>query len=196
VRLHLASLASLLPLLSACSASSSAGFAPSREDAAVDATSDAASADAEDEPDDAGADASVAPDSTCMIPGAATGTVSTRCTPDGPGSWACEDAAAQGWLYSCQASAPGAHPLPTAVGGCSAFGSYDYGDASYVVALCANAACTQAAQYDAYCDSGTAVACPADSLDAGTSPGSGCTPSYIGEWSSGDGLPGTLYCCP
>jgi hypothetical protein len=197
VRRGLPSLAAVLALLSACSSSSNGGFAPTPQvDAGLDATTDATSADSGEEPDNAGADVIPAADSTCTIPGAATGAASSRCTPDGPGAWACEDASAQGWIYSCQESAPGAHPQPAAVGGCSAFGAYDYDDASYVVALCANAACTPAVQYDTFCDSGTAIACPSDSLDAGVSPGSGCVPSYIGEWSSGDGLPGTLYCCP
>jgi hypothetical protein len=69
-------------------------------------------------------------------------------------------------------------------------------DAAYVVALCANLACTAAAQYDVYCDSGTALACPDAYLEAGAKPASGCVPSFIGDWSSGEELPGPLYCCP
>jgi hypothetical protein len=181
-------------MVSACSASSSGGFAPgsgadAAGDALVDATENAdGDGDASEIPD-----AAIAPDSTCTIPTAAAGATSSRCTPDGPGAWACEDASAQGWLYSCQETAAGAHPQTTTVGACSAFGAYTFADASYVVALCASAACTPAAQYNGYCSSGTAVACPA--FDA-AAPASGCTPSYIGEWSSGDGVPGTLYCCP
>jgi hypothetical protein len=158
-------------------------------DAAADITTDAPGTDADDAADIP--DAVVIPDSTCTIPGAATGATSTRCTPDGPGGWACDDASAEGWLYSCQESTSGAHP--GAAGGCSSFGAYTYADASYVVALCASAACTPAAQYDGYCSSGTAVACP--SFDA-AAPASGCAPSTIGQWSSGQGEPGPLYCCP
>jgi hypothetical protein len=186
------SLAAVLSLLSACSASSSEGFAPGEGDAAEEASTDA-SADGDDELDASGPDATTVADAMCSIPGPATGAASTRCTPDGPGSWTCDDASATGWIYSCQETEAGAHPQPTSVGACAAFGAYTYADASYVVALCANPACTPAAQYNGYCSSGTAVACPA--FDA-AAPGGNCTPSTIGQWSSGDGLPGTLYCCP
>ena len=194
MRRGLLSLAAVWPLVSACSASSTGGFTPiPGVDAGEDATADAASVDGDDGLDASAPDTAPVPDASCTIPVAATGTASTRCTPDGPGSWTCDDASASGWLYSCQEDAAGAHPQPASVGACSAFGAYDYADASYVVALCASAACTPAAQYNAYCSSGTAVACPA--FDA-AAPGGNCTPSYVGQWSSGDGVPGTLYCCP
>ena len=196
VRLDLASLAAVLLSASACSASQGAGFAPpGAPDAMADAPVDGTPVLDGGEMADTSvpADATALPDSTCTVPASATGTTSSRCTPDGPGAWACADASAKGWLYSCQETAAGAHPQTTTVGACSAFGAYTFADASYVVALCASAACTPAAQYNGYCSSGTAVACPA--FDA-AAPASGCTPSYIGEWSSGDGVPGTLYCCP
>jgi hypothetical protein len=199
VRLDLASLAAVLLSASACSASQGAGFAPpGAPDAMADAPVDGTPVLDGGEMADTSvpADATALPDSTCTVPASATGTTSSRCTPDGPGAWACADASAKGWLYSCQESTAGAHPQATLVGACSALGAYAYADASYVVALCASAACTAAAQYDETCDSGTALACPAASLEAGVSPGSGCVPSFIGEWSSGDGLPGPLYCCP
>lgn len=160
-------------------------------DAAEDTTLDGPGVDADDAEASEIADAAVLPDSTCTIPGPASGPTSTQCTPDGPGAWACDGASAQGWLYSCQETSAGAHPA--AAGACSSYGGYTYADASYVVALCASAACTPAAQYDAFCSSGSAVACPASDAAA---PPSGCTPSYIGQWSSGQGEPGPLYCCP
>jgi hypothetical protein len=184
---------------SGCAASSSGGFAPTGTgDAGVDSSRDAAAlVDSGEAMETSGpTDAAVSPDVTCAVPVAATGATSTRCTPDGPGAWACADASGAGWLYSCEDAAAGAHPQLSLVGGCSALGSYEYADASYAVALCASAACTAAAQYDAYCDAGSAVACPAASLDAGVTPGNGCVLSVIGGWSSGNGLPGPLYCCP
>jgi len=198
VRWGLASLVAASLLLVApvfgCSASSSGGFAPGGGDAAEEAAADAtASPDGDDELDASGPDSAEVFDSTCSIPGPATGTASTRCTPDGPGSWSCDDASATGWIYSCQETEAGAHPQPASVGACAEFGDYTYADASYVVALCANPVCTPAAQYNGYCSSGTAVACPA--FDA-AAPAGNCTPSYVGQWSSGDGVPGTLYCCP
>jgi hypothetical protein len=180
----------LLLLPCACSSSSSGGLFPTGPTDAGEDSTVAASDDAGDAQEDV-LDAEEIPDVTCVVPTAATGATSSRCTPDGPGSWMCEGSSAQGWLYSCQQSASGTYPA--GVGACSAFGSYAYFDASYVVALCASAACTPAAQYDVYCDGGSAVACPA--FDA-AAPASACTPSYIGQWSSGQGEPGPLYCCP
>jgi hypothetical protein len=199
VRRSLASVAALLPLASACSAASSGGFVPAgAADARAEAASDATTfSDVEEPEEGAGpSDAGAIPDSSCAPPTAATGATSPRSTPDGPGTWICADASGTGWFYSCAESTSGAHPQLSLVGGCSSYGGYDYVDASYAVAICASAACTAAGQYDQYCDAGTAVACPAETLEAGASPGSGCVPSFIGEWSSGYGLPGPLYCCP
>lgn len=179
--------------LTACSTPSGGSEPATRDDAAADAPAISLNDDAAD---DSGTPDAAYVDATCAPPKAATGATSTRCTPEGPGSWTCADASGQGWLYSCEETAPGAHPSAALVGACSALAPYDFADASYVVALCANVACTAAAQYDAYCDSGTALACPDPYLEAGAKPGSGCVPSFIGEWSSGDGLPGPLYCCP
>lgn len=191
------SLAAILSLASACSSRSGVGFAPGgAQDAGADAAAAVDGSGAADAQETSVLDSGGLADSTCTVPGSATGTTSSRCTPDGPGGWACVDASASGWLYSCQESDPGAHPQATVVGPCSTLAAYEYADASYAVALCAMAACTAAAQFDEYCEGGTPVACPYDSAEAGVTPAKGCVPSFVGQWSSGDGLPGPLYCCP
>jgi hypothetical protein len=181
--------------LTACSTSSGGG---NGSVGPTDATAEGPPLDLNDDAYDTldVAEAGPLPDATCTRPTPAGATTSSRCTPEGPGSWDCADASGQGWLYSCEESTAGAHPPTAAAGACSSFGAYSFADASYVVALCANAACTAAVQYDAYCDAGSAVACPDPDLEAGAKPAAGCVLSYIGEWSSGDGLPGPLYCCP
>jgi hypothetical protein len=190
-------LAAILPVLGACSSRSNVGFAPGGPaDATADVAGAADGSDTEDVQETSVLDSAGLPDSTCTPPTAATGATSSRCTPDGPGGWACVDASASGWLYSCQESDPAAHPQASVVGACTTLAAYDYADAAYAVALCATAACTAAAQFDAYCEGGTPVACPYDSAEARVTPAKGCVPSFVGQWSSGDGLPGPLYCCP
>jgi hypothetical protein len=197
VRWDLVGLAAILVVVSACSPRSNIGFAPGgAADASADVASAADGSETEDAQETSVLDSGGLPDSTCTPPMAATGATSSRCTPDGPGGWACVDASASGWLYSCQESDPSAHPPASGVGACTTLAAYQYADASYAVALCTTAACTVAAQFDEYCEGGTPFACPYDPAEAGVTPANGCVPSFVGQWSSGDGLPGPLYCCP